>query len=82
MPKDKEKTYKLVEVNWTDSVSYHGWADLTEIKNEYLVHKSVGYQLSYDDNCIVLAQSIGKLDKFGQVTQIPTCAIASIRELA
>ena len=57
------KSGTLVQLDWVDSESAHGWQSIKEVtKDPQLVH-SVGYVIADNDKAITLAADVG--EEFG-----------------
>ena len=75
-------TPPLIEVDWEDSYSSHGWETLEgRLREPGVVRyvKSVGYQLERNRRQIRLAESIGGSEQVGCTTTIPRFAVKGVR---
>lgn len=70
---------KVVEIDWNDSWSAHGWTDrkarLLDVGQDAGTYKSVGFVIEENDDRVTLAESISKNDNVGCTTSIPRFAI-------
>lgn len=82
-----QSPYKLKLVEWVDSRQpTRGWQFIDDIELQHVVCVSVGYEISSNDERIVLAATIGDIETndaqcMGAIT-IPVCAIRKMADLS
>lgn len=52
--------FPLVEVNWLDAQTSHGWEDKDEIDSEVPVVTTIGFLLKETEDSVVIASTIGQ----------------------
>lgn len=81
------KKYPIIEVEWVDSMSHHGWESITSKKAGFdqadmLLQRSCGYLIARAKDYVAVAHSIGiGVDNACDAIQIPRCSIRSMRYL-
>ncbi|KKM80661.1 hypothetical protein LCGC14_1337650 [marine sediment metagenome] len=81
-------TERIVEVEWEDSTSLHGWHD--ELPTKAAPIRSTGYVFQDDDDALVIYQSYdgqkvtsdSSVSRYGNSLFIPRSAIRKVTELA
>ena len=77
---------RIVEVEWEDTLTRHGWSGSDELPKKCWQIRSVGYVIQDDDVGIVVVEARGEapnLDTkdYGCATMIPRSAIRKVTEL-
>lgn len=67
------KTPRIIEIEWSDSCSTHGWFSQAETAEEARVirMKTIGYFVRRTKRDIAVAQTVSEHGKFSEVWTIP-----------
>ena len=72
----------IVEVEWYDACSNHGWYDTNTLKKlELVVMWTVGYMLRRNRRVIVLAQAVSDYAKYSELWIVPMATVKRVRRL-
>lgn len=82
----KAMKYKVLKVEWIDSVGGYGWQFIEDYETELATVTSYGYLVREDKNSITLAQSYAKetikaREQMHNDITIPKCAISCVWQL-
>lgn len=82
---------KVVQVEWLESMAETDWQSLDDLRRKAddanaLHNTSIGHLLIDEDGYVLLAQTVtpgvdGGKPMYGNTTQIPRCAIVSVRSV-
>ena len=74
---------KFIKIEWVDTWTESGWHSESYFDFKPIPCTSVGILVKEDKDCIAIAQNYGEMGdcRWGDVTNIPKCAIKKVREL-
>ena len=78
------KRCSLYEIEWVDTIGYHGWYDPKDIKDivDGYIIKTIGYQVGRTKDFLVVAGSYEfQSGNFGNLTYIPIKTIRKSRRI-
>ena len=75
--------YPIVEVEWRDAASTHGWRDPAECKKEsgLVICDTVGYLVHRDRKELHMLQSVNEHGKVSEEWTIPVSQVIKVRVL-